>query len=75
MPLNLTRDILNECTTAPRCTSCTGFTPSSIRADNGTTFVAEIGASGGEPGYQSITGTCLCIAVADRISNSLFYAD
>ena len=57
LPLNLTREPVNECTAVPSCANCTAFSPSFINATQERTFTAEIGVSGGLQGYLAITGT------------------
>ena len=73
LPLNLTRDPVNECTAAPSCTSCAAFAPSYINAPHGRTFVAEIGVSGGAQGYQAITGVwkCECLSPLKYFAENL----
>ena len=56
------RNPVNECTRTPNCTkpvnvTCDRFQTSRLNASEGTSFVVDVGPSGGARGYSAITGT------------------
>ena len=66
------RNPVNECTRTPNCTkpvnvTCDRFQTSRLNASEGTSFVVDVGPSGGARGYSAITGT-----LQDEMSSTHF---